>query len=170
MVESICGQGFAYTHEVEEDRQKKLVKLELQTPEDTEPAAEKLFVTATNVLAIYLWAIRVLEKKARLPARCTPSPGIDPIDVELFARHAWAKAQPAEYCQPSKNASASMINRGIDLIDARPPRSLRSGAAGPAGPWATVSNRRMGRGAARSAGPAGPTVPPLFFFCLFFIY
>jgi hypothetical protein len=27
MVESICGQGFAYAHEVEEDRQKGLVKL-----------------------------------------------------------------------------------------------------------------------------------------------
>jgi hypothetical protein len=27
MVESICGQGFAYAHEVEEDRQKRLVKL-----------------------------------------------------------------------------------------------------------------------------------------------
>jgi hypothetical protein len=30
MVESICGQGFAYAREVEEKRQKKLVKLELQ--------------------------------------------------------------------------------------------------------------------------------------------
>jgi hypothetical protein len=28
MVESICGQGFAYAREIEEDRQKKLVKLE----------------------------------------------------------------------------------------------------------------------------------------------
>jgi hypothetical protein len=28
MVESICGQGFAYAHEVEEERLKKLVKLE----------------------------------------------------------------------------------------------------------------------------------------------
>jgi hypothetical protein len=28
MVESICGQGFAYAREVEEDRQKKLVKTE----------------------------------------------------------------------------------------------------------------------------------------------
>jgi hypothetical protein len=27
MVESICGQGFAYAREVEEDRLKKLVKL-----------------------------------------------------------------------------------------------------------------------------------------------
>jgi hypothetical protein len=27
MVESICGQGFAYTHKVEKDRQKRLVKL-----------------------------------------------------------------------------------------------------------------------------------------------
>jgi hypothetical protein len=27
MVESICGQGFAYTHEVEEDWAKELVKL-----------------------------------------------------------------------------------------------------------------------------------------------
>jgi hypothetical protein len=27
MVESICGQNFAYAHEVEEDRQKRLVKL-----------------------------------------------------------------------------------------------------------------------------------------------
>jgi hypothetical protein len=27
MVESICGQGFAYTHEVEEDWAKYLVKL-----------------------------------------------------------------------------------------------------------------------------------------------
>jgi hypothetical protein len=30
MVESICGQGFAYAHEVEEDRQKDLVKLGLE--------------------------------------------------------------------------------------------------------------------------------------------
>jgi hypothetical protein len=28
MVESICGQGFAYAHEVEEDWEKELVKLE----------------------------------------------------------------------------------------------------------------------------------------------
>jgi hypothetical protein len=28
MVESICGQGFAYAHELEEERLKKLVKLE----------------------------------------------------------------------------------------------------------------------------------------------
>jgi hypothetical protein len=28
MVEIICGQGFAYTHKVEEDWQKKLVKLD----------------------------------------------------------------------------------------------------------------------------------------------
>jgi hypothetical protein len=28
MVESICGQGFTYAREVEEDRQKKLVKLD----------------------------------------------------------------------------------------------------------------------------------------------
>jgi hypothetical protein len=27
MVESVCGQGFAYAREVEENRQKKLVKL-----------------------------------------------------------------------------------------------------------------------------------------------
>jgi hypothetical protein len=26
MMESICGQGFAYAHKVEEERQKKLVK------------------------------------------------------------------------------------------------------------------------------------------------
>jgi hypothetical protein len=30
MVESICGQGFAYVHEVEEERKKYLVKLELE--------------------------------------------------------------------------------------------------------------------------------------------
>jgi hypothetical protein len=30
MVESICGQGFAYTHEVEEDWAKELVKLGLE--------------------------------------------------------------------------------------------------------------------------------------------
>jgi hypothetical protein len=35
MVESICGQGFAYTREVEEKRQKKLVKPELQATKDT---------------------------------------------------------------------------------------------------------------------------------------
>jgi hypothetical protein len=28
MVESICGQGFTYTHEVEETKDKNLVKLE----------------------------------------------------------------------------------------------------------------------------------------------
>jgi hypothetical protein len=33
MVESICGQGFAYTRKVEEDRQKKLVKLGLEATE-----------------------------------------------------------------------------------------------------------------------------------------
>jgi hypothetical protein len=33
MVESICGQDFAYAREVEEDRQKKLVKLELHPTE-----------------------------------------------------------------------------------------------------------------------------------------
>jgi hypothetical protein len=33
MVESFCWQGFAYTHEVEEERQKKLVKLELHATE-----------------------------------------------------------------------------------------------------------------------------------------
>jgi hypothetical protein len=33
MVESICGQGFTYAREVEEDRQKKLVKLELHATE-----------------------------------------------------------------------------------------------------------------------------------------
>jgi hypothetical protein len=31
MVESICGQGFTYTHELEEERLKKLVKLGQKT-------------------------------------------------------------------------------------------------------------------------------------------
>jgi hypothetical protein len=33
MVESICGQGFAYAHEVEEDWAKELVKLGQQATE-----------------------------------------------------------------------------------------------------------------------------------------
>jgi hypothetical protein len=40
MVESICGQGFAYTHEVEEDWAKELVKLGQKTTEERLPAAE----------------------------------------------------------------------------------------------------------------------------------
>jgi hypothetical protein len=35
IVESICRQGFAYAREVEEKRQKKLIKLELQATKDT---------------------------------------------------------------------------------------------------------------------------------------
>jgi hypothetical protein len=40
MVESICGQGFAYAREVEEDRLKKLVKLEQKGLQRTTAAAE----------------------------------------------------------------------------------------------------------------------------------
>jgi hypothetical protein len=35
MVDSICGQGFTYAHEVEENRQKKLVKLGLKERQQT---------------------------------------------------------------------------------------------------------------------------------------
>jgi hypothetical protein len=35
MVESICGQGFAYTREVEEEISKDLVKLELEETYET---------------------------------------------------------------------------------------------------------------------------------------
>jgi hypothetical protein len=41
MVESICGQGFAYAREVEEDRLKKLVKLEQKGLQRTTAAAEQ---------------------------------------------------------------------------------------------------------------------------------
>jgi hypothetical protein len=40
MLESICGQGFAYARKVEEDWQKKLVKLEPKATEERLPAAE----------------------------------------------------------------------------------------------------------------------------------
>jgi hypothetical protein len=41
MVESICGQGFAYAREVEEDRLKKLVKLEKKRLQRATAAAEQ---------------------------------------------------------------------------------------------------------------------------------
>jgi hypothetical protein len=41
MVESICGQGFAYAREVEEDRLKKLVKLEKKRLQRATTAAEQ---------------------------------------------------------------------------------------------------------------------------------
>jgi hypothetical protein len=41
MVESICGQDFAYARKVEEERAKDLVKLEQKTTKDTEPTADQ---------------------------------------------------------------------------------------------------------------------------------
>jgi hypothetical protein len=41
MVESICGQGFAYAREVEEDRLKKLVKLEKKRLQRATAAAKQ---------------------------------------------------------------------------------------------------------------------------------
>jgi hypothetical protein len=41
IVESICGQGFAYAREVEEDRLKKLVKLEKKRLQRATAAAEQ---------------------------------------------------------------------------------------------------------------------------------
>jgi hypothetical protein len=40
MVESICGQGFTYTHEMKE-RRKKIVKLGQKVAGDRKPAAMK---------------------------------------------------------------------------------------------------------------------------------
>jgi hypothetical protein len=47
MVESICGQGFAYAHEVEEDWAKELVKLGLEATgkRDTATAADQISPT-----------------------------------------------------------------------------------------------------------------------------
>jgi hypothetical protein len=42
IVESICGQSFAYAREVEEERLSKIVKLDKKAIRDTEPAAKPI--------------------------------------------------------------------------------------------------------------------------------
>jgi hypothetical protein len=66
MVENICGQGFAYAREVEEDRQKKLVKLGLHATEretsgdgiirSPEPISPLPFISVTHGVALRIKA------------------------------------------------------------------------------------------------------------------
>jgi hypothetical protein len=52
MVESICGQGFAYVREVEEDWAKELVKLELEKRRRNTAAEQKFIRGVLNLLLL----------------------------------------------------------------------------------------------------------------------